>query len=49
MLSKELKEMKLENHDYLAYMRKVNSIRHKYAALECPLDENILHDFFILI
>jgi hypothetical protein len=48
MLSKELKEMKIENNDYLAYMRKVNSIRHKYAALSCPLDENILHDFFIL-
>ncbi|KAN0073264.1 hypothetical protein V8E54_008484 [Elaphomyces granulatus] len=48
MLSKELKEMKIENNDYLAYMRKVNSIRQKYAALECPLDENILHDFFIL-
>src|SRR5580692_3995244 len=29
-------------------MRKVNSIWYKYAALSCPLDENILHDFFIL-
>jgi len=45
---KELINLKVENNDYLTYMRKFRVIRTKYISLGFPLDENFLHDCFIL-
>jgi len=46
--TKELINLKVENNDYLSYMRKFRVIRTKYTSLGFPLDENFLHDCFIL-